>query len=345
MKISSCARSDLRGKGYWKFNNSLTEDPLFVESLQDEIKTVSSSFRDDQDLGVNWEFLKYKIFRVSKRYANEKAEERKRKPVTLESKVLDLEKQMVNSPSISDTLVAVYEGAKTDLENLYNYIADGAILRSKVHWYEEGEKCSKYFLSLEKRNKTSSCICKLLTENGQEIANPEHIRKQIKSFYENLYTKKSLQTERECLEYLTRINTPPLSESDKASCEEKLTLQNIWEALITMKNEKTPGNDGLTREFYVCFFGELGMLLLKSLNNSHLVEELSTSQKQALVTLIKKKGRDKRLVKNWRPISLMNVDVKIASKALSFRLKKVISNLINYDQTAYIQGRFIGDSI
>ena len=41
----------------------------------------------------------------------------------------------------------------------------------------------------------------------------------------------------------------------------------------------------------------------------------------------------------------MNVDVKIASKALSIRLKKVISNLINYDQTAYIKGRFIGESI
>ena len=87
------------------------------------------------------------------------------------------------------------------------------------------------------------------------------------------------------------------------------------------------------------------MLLFKSLNYSHLVGELSTSEKQAVVTLIEKKGRDKRLVKNWRPISLMNVDVKVASKALSFCLKKVISNLTNYDQTAYIKGRYIGESI
>ena len=128
LKISSCAKSELRGRGYWKFNNSFTEDLLFVESLQDEIKTVSSSFRDDQDPRVNWEFLKYKIFRFSKRYANVKAEETKIKRVFLENRVLDLEKQMVNSLSISDTLVADYEGAKTDLENLYNYIADGAIL-------------------------------------------------------------------------------------------------------------------------------------------------------------------------------------------------------------------------
>ena len=87
------------------------------------------------------------------------------------------------------------------------------------------------------------------------------------------------------------------------------------------------------------------MLLLKSLNYSYLVRELSTSQKQAVVTFIEKKGRDKRFIKSWRPISLTNVDVKIASKALLFRLEKVISNLINYGQTAYIKGRFIGESI
>ena len=190
LKISSCAKSDLRGRGYWKFNNSLTEDPLFVESLQNEIRTASSNFKYEQDLRVNWEFFKYKIFRFSKRYANEKAEKTKRKRVFLENKLLDLEKQMVNSPSMSDALVTDYEGAKTELENLYDFIANGAILRSKVRWYEEGEKCSKYFLSLEKRNKTSSCIRKLLTEDGQEITNPEHIRKLTKSFYENLYTKK-----------------------------------------------------------------------------------------------------------------------------------------------------------
>ena len=132
MKISSCAKSDLRGREYWKLNNSLTEDPPFVESLHDKIKTVSSisNFKDEQDPRVNWEFLEYKIFRFSKRYAiaNEKAEKRKRKRVFLENKMLDLEKQIVNSPSISDTLVTDYEGAKTELENLYNLTTSPTVL-------------------------------------------------------------------------------------------------------------------------------------------------------------------------------------------------------------------------
>ena len=63
-----------------------------------------------------------------------------------------------------------------------------------------------------------------------------------------------MKTEQECFEYLAKISTLQLSENDKAISEGKLTLQNIWEALNSMKNGKTPGNDGLSKEFYACFF-------------------------------------------------------------------------------------------
>ena len=147
------------------------------------------------------------------------------------------------------------------------------------------------------------------------------------------------------MDCLKSINAPTLSEKDKETCEGKLTVQSCWNALNTMKNGKSPGNDGLTKEFYVCFLGEIETNLVESLNHSFSVAELSTSQRQEVVTVIEKKGRDKRLVKNWRPISLMNVDTKIASKVLALRMKKVIPNLINYDQTAFVKGRFIGESI
>ena len=112
-----------------------------------------------------------------------------------------------------------------------------------------------------------------------------------------------------------------------------------------MKNGKSPGNDGLTKEFYICFSEELGWLVHKTLNFSFDNGELSASQKQAAITLIEKKDHDKRLFKNWRPVSLINVDCKIASKALASRLKKVIQQIIHYDQTAYVQGKDIGESV
>ena len=56
-----------------------------------------------------------------------------------------------------------------------------------------------------------------------------------------------------------------------------------------------------------------------------------------MITLIEKKGKDKRFLKNWRPISLINVDAKIASKCLAFRIRNVLSSLIQSDQTAYVK--------
>ena len=58
--------------------------------------------------------------------------------------------------------------------------------------------------------------------------------------------------------------------------------------------EKSPGSDGLTREFYVCFWEDIGSCLVSALNYSFEHGELTSSQKQAVVTLIEKKGRDKR---------------------------------------------------
>ena len=66
-----------------------------------------------------------------------------------------------------------------------------------------------------------------------------------------------------------------------------------------------------------------------------------TSQRQAIITLVEKKDKDKRLIQNWRSISLLNVDVKIISKALSKRLKNVLLSPISGKQSAYVDGRFI----
>ena len=73
--------------------------------------------------------------------------------------------------------------------------------------------------------------------------------------------------------------------------------------------------------------------------------QLSSSQRQAVIVLIEKKDKDKRFLKNWRPIFFINVDAKIASKAIALRIKKVIENLVHCDQTAYVCKKNIGKSV
>ena len=110
-----------------------------------------------------------------------------------------------------------------------------------------------------------------------------------------------------------------------------------YEARQMFSNGKAPGNDGLTAEFYKGFWDLLGHQLTDALNYSYEHGELSNSQKQAIIRLIDKKDRDRRYIKNWRPISLLNVDVKIASRALAIRLANVLPEIIQVDQYAYVK--------
>ena len=125
------------------------------------------------------------------------------------------------------------------------------------------------------------------------------------------------------------------------------TASGYWcyKSLQLFENNKSPGNDGLTAEFYRAFWQTLGNLMVDSLNYSYDYGELSNSQKEAIITLIEKKDKDKRNLSNWRPISLINVDVKIGSKAIVKRLENVLPNIIHYNQCAYVKGRTIFDAV
>ena len=84
-----------------------------------------------------------------------------------------------------------------------------------------------------------------------------------------------------------------------------------------MDNNKSPGNEGLSKEFYECFWDEVKKLFLASIHKAFLNQELSTSQKQAVIKMLEKKDKDKRFIKNWR----LNTDMKIISKVLLTRIK------------------------
>ena len=141
------------------------------------------------------------------------------------------------------------------------------------------------------------------------------------------------------------LKIPKLSDIERELCEGLLTKKECWHALQRMKNDKGPGSDGLTKEFYVCFFDEVSNILITASNHSFTTGMLSTSQRQALITLIEKKGKDKRFMKNWRPISLINVDTKIASKELAAGMENVLTSIVHCNQTAYVKDRYIGESI
>ena len=112
-----------------------------------------------------------------------------------------------------------------------------------------------------------------------------------------------------------------------------------------MANNKSPGSDGFTTEFYKVFWNKIGHFVVRSLNFGYNMEELSITQRQGIITCIPKEGKSKFYLKNWRPITLLlNVAYKIGSGCIAQRIKNVLDNIISSEQTGFIPGRYIGEN-
>ena len=163
-------------------------------------------------------------------------------------------------------------------------------------------------------------------------------------FYKSLFTENKKLSETQITYFLDEISyVPKLKSKQSNDCEAPLSEKELFDALKGMPDDKPPGNDGLTKEFYETFWSDIKIPFFENVLFSFDSGELSISQRQSIIKLIEKKYGDKRLIENWRPISLLNVDAKIISKPLAKRLKNVLSPLISDNQTTFVNGRFISE--
>ena len=174
-----------RSPSYWKFNNSLLDDQHFVTSLTERIHyIIDNELNMIEDVRTRWDILKYRIRQYSMKYSKTAAERRRKRRLELESKVKELEAHVTAESGAQ--FMQDYEAAKSELEGIYNYITEGNILRSRAMWHELGEKSTKYFLTLEKRQKSKSSIKKLIISN-REIVGQKDVNKIILGFYSDLF--------------------------------------------------------------------------------------------------------------------------------------------------------------
>ena len=94
-----------------------------------------------------------------------------------------------------------------------------------------------------------------------------------------------------------------------------------------MENEKSPGSDGFTSEFFKFFWNNLGKFVFRSINYGYKTSQLSITQKQGIITCIPKGDKPKQFMKNWRPISLLNT-VYLASSCFAERIKSVLTGIL-----------------
>ena len=341
---------------FWKFNASLLKDKKYLEEVNAEIDNVISEYaalpyireslseipKSELSLTISDDlFLDFMLMKIRSRtisYAAMKKKISNEQEKELEKNIQVLEK--MEKKCVED--LQMLEKKQKELKEIREKRIDGVILRSRARWIANGERVTRYFCNMEKRHYISKNMSRLVRRDGSVVTETQDLLFEVKHFYETLYTKKPVE---DCEISDLVENIPRLTHEEANSIEGVITIEEAGSVLKNMQNFKSPGTDGFTVEFFKTFWGKIGCFVVRALNEGFRKGELTATQKQGIITCIPKGDKSRDEIKNWRPISLLNVVYKIGSGCIAKRIKTVLPNIISEDQTGFLQNRYIGDNL
>jgi hypothetical protein len=213
--------------------------------------------------------------------------------------------------------------------------------RSRDRDIVEEDRNTAYFQAIANQRNRKKKVCSLMAPNGL-VEDQMGMLKIAADYYKNLF---ALEVGEE-----VRLGGEFGEEDDLVTHEENNFLdapfseEEIKEAVFNSYSDGAPGPDGLPFLFYQKFWDILKSDLVRLFEDFHNRKLDLYRLNCALLTLIPK-VEEARDMRNFRPISLINCSFKIFSKVLTNRLSKVAQRLISFNQSAFIKGRYILESV
>ena len=201
-------------------------------------------------------------------------------------------------------------------------------------------------MNLENHNfvlKNITNIKKKLND-GSIIQEPDNILKEIHTFYNKPYSKRDVIDIQESNFNNLVGKMPKLPETKKDKLEQAISLDELRSVVTNSKNNKSPGLDGFTNEFYKTFWPEIGNFLLDLMTFYKEQGELDDTQKAGIIICIPKGDKMRNQLKNWRPITLLISIYNYFSAILTKRIETVLDKIIHHDQKGFLNNRFIGEN-
>lgn len=324
------------GRGLWKFNTSLLENNDNFE----EIRRTWLMWRDEKtSIGDNLIFWEY-----GKRLVKDTLigiGQRQKKSEHTEIERIEQEIQEISKSQSLDSASRLRE-----LKKVWNELEEkktkGAAIRSRVDWETQGERPTTYFFSLEKKNGAQKSISSLRI--GNEISSSKtDILNFLTEHYEKHFSAISID-QSACEQLVDSINLRLIDE-DMDLMQKLFTMEELQAAHKKMRPRKSPGNDGLSYEFYDKCWAFIKHDLLETVNEILMRNEFPVSMTQGVVTLMYKNKGDPLEIKSYRPLSLLNTDYKYLTSMIASRLEKVMHKLTSPDQGCSVKGRHIEDQL
>ena len=337
-----------RGAGIFKIDSCLFTDTNYKKIIIDTINDIKNSYSHLND-GLIWELIKVHIKEKSIKYAKLKQKVTNEKDKSNRRELSIIENKLIKDPS-NKYLAERTLHLKNEIELKLINDTKSSSIRAGIKWIEQGEKNNKYFLGLEKTRVEKNTIDTLKRGgNTNEITtNNEEILEETRQFYSNLYTERkqddAILNNFNNFKHGIKINK--LNDNQRMCLDNEITISEMLNALKFMNNGSSPGVDGIPTEFYKVFWEDIKKPLYNSFIHSLNTGILSLSQRKGVLSLLYKgNNSDKELLKNWRPISLVNSDYKILTKLFSIRIKRVMADLVHENQTGFIKGRNISQTL
>ena len=320
-------------------NTSILNDAAYREMVYETIQELESL--GIQDEIENWETFLLTIKSKSISYSQIKNKIKRKLKDSIRAEIYEIEEDTLSLEN--KQILSHYIYLQQKLKEIEQTEIEGYKRRTKyLASYEKGEPDIAFYSKLEGKKIASDTIGQLAeTEDSKIYTDNENIIRISTDFYKDLYTPNKVNT-RTQNKLLKNIKTKITTEQ-REKLDAEITEDEIRAAVFQMQTGKSPGLDGIPIEFYQEYWDLIKNHYMNYINRVK-IAAFSRSKNTSVIKIIYKKTGEIYLLTNYRPISLINVDIKILTKALANRLKYILPSIIHVTQTA-VYGRKIDETI
>ncbi|KAL3683478.1 hypothetical protein R1sor_001500 [Riccia sorocarpa] len=340
--VVSFEKEENRGRrycNYFKTPPELVQKPEIQQQIQEVWR---NSGLPAEDLRRNWDWRWTEVRQI---LIAEAAKERK-KTQEQRNKLQELENIRKRIAAGRDTTPSA------DLERLDVEIKTLELERekelqrwSKTRWLGLADAPSKFFFSIVRTRKAKEEIMCLKAEDGRILTSQDEILRELHNFYTRLFQEDEISVQdAEKMEQVLANVENKLTEEQNGRLITRPEETEIKSLVAELKKEKAPGLDGMTAEALHSLGDAAEADVQAMIWYFWNTGQITWKQQQGVIKLLPKEG-DKQLIKNWRPISLLNLGYKIIAKLLANRLKIFLPELVHSQQKGFVPGRVITDNV
>ena len=310
-----------RGKGYWKNNVTCYENETFLNDLETKWKLWQKQ-QKSLSLVEWWIQVKNKV----KKLVIEHSARLKQENSAIENNLKQQLEQLANLPNFK-----LYSELKKKLAKLQIESFRKKLLKNEQLFQYSNNLATKEFFKQFLQKRQNVTIDELIDDGGISKTTPIDLAEHVQRFYTKLYSCDQINPLEQ--NYFLNNLDVGLSDQQKEHLQNDLSVFEIETAISQMAKGKAPGPDGLSVEFYTRCWPIVKHDFVNLLNQMYSTQSIDNRTKSGFITLIYKKGT-KTKISNYRPISLLNYDLKIFTKCLTNRLKPFMTNLSHENQYA-----------